>query len=105
MLGGILSQNLKWTEHILLNQKFLIKQLGARLAILNKVSRLATFKTRKMIANGIFMSKLIYLIPLWGGCEEFLLRSLQVAQNKAARLVTKCEAYTSTKTCLKNVVG
>ena len=54
-----------------------------------------------MLADGLFMSKLIYLIPLWGGCEKFLIRALQVAQNKAARLVTNCGLYTPTKTLLK----
>ena len=59
------------------------------------------FKNRKMIADGIFMSKLIYLMPLWGGCEKFLLKSLQVIQNKAARAVTKLDWYTPTETLLK----
>ena len=40
-------------------------------------------------------------MPLLGGCEEFLLKGLQVAQNKAARFVTNCEPYTSTETMLK----
>ena len=38
----------------------------------------------------MFMSKLIYLMPLWAGCEEYLINSLQVAQNKAARLALHC---------------
>ena len=54
-----------------------------------------------MIADGIFMSKLVYLIPLWGGCEKFLLKSLQTIQNKAARTVTKLDIYTPTETLLK----
>ena len=53
-----------------------------------------------MIADGIFMSKLIYLMPLWGGCEKYLLKSLQIIQNKAARTVTKLDRYTTTKTLL-----
>ena len=42
-----------------------------------------------MIANGIFLSKLIYLIKVWGGCSDFLLDFLQIQQNRAARYVTK----------------
>ena len=54
-----------------------------------------------MFANGLFLSKLIYLIPLWGGCEKFLLRALQTVQNRAARVVTRRGIYTSTKTLLR----
>ena len=54
-----------------------------------------------LIANGIFMSKLIYLIPLWSGCEEYMVRALQVIQNKAARSVTKLSYLTPAKVLLK----
>ena len=54
-----------------------------------------------MIADGIFISKLIYLMPLWMGCEDYLLNSLQICQNKVARLVTKLDRYTPTTVLLK----
>ena len=47
------------------------------------------------------MSKLIYLIPLWAGCEDYLVRALQVIQNKAARSITKLSFFTPTRTLLK----
>ena len=40
-----------------------------------------------MVANDIVMSKLIYLITLWGGAQEYLLSALQVQQVSAARAV------------------
>ena len=101
LLGGIIAQNLKWTEHILLNKKSLIRQLGTRLNALQKICQTADFKTRKMFADGLFMSKLTYLIQVWGGCEDFLVKCLQVVQNKAARLVTNRSIYTPTKVLLK----
>ena len=56
---------------------------------------------RVCLTNGLFMSKLIYLIPLWGGCEKFLIKALQIAQNKAARSVTRLGIFTPVKTLLK----
>ena len=53
-----------------------------------------SFKVRLMIANGIFCSKLIFQISLWGGAENYLLDSLQIIQNKAARFVTSRGRYT-----------
>ena len=94
MLGGIISQNLKWTEHIRDNKESLIKCLTKRLFALYKICKISNFKTRKTIAEGIFSSKLIYLMPLWGGCEMFLIKSLQIIQNKAARAVTKSSWFT-----------
>ena len=43
------------------------------------------------------MSKLIYLMPVWMGCDDYLVHGLQVCQNKAARLVTKLDKYTPSK--------
>ena len=41
------------------------------------------------------MSVLAYLIPLWGGCEGYLIRAMQVLQNRAARQVTKLNWFIS----------
>ena len=52
LLGGLISQNLKWTYHILLGEDSIVKQLGTRLNALKKISKVADFKTRKMVADG-----------------------------------------------------
>ena len=100
ILGGIISQNLKFTDHIQNHEESMLKTLNRRINALKKVSNMASFKSRKMIANGIITSKLTYLIPLWSGCENYLLQSLQIVQNKAARLVTKCDPRTPVKILL-----
>ena len=93
LLGCFVHQNLKWTEYIQNNENSLISSLKTRLNGLKKISYFASFKTRLMVANGIFISKLLYMIPLWGGCEGYLLNSLQVLQNNASRAVTKRGYY------------
>ena len=52
------------------------------------------------MADGVFMSKLVSLISLWGGCEKYLMRSLQIVQNKAARVVTRLDWDTPTMVLL-----
>ena len=47
----------------------------------------ASFGTKLMVANGVIMSKLVYLITLWGGAEQYLIRAVQVQQLAAARAV------------------
>ena len=100
LLGAQVHQDMRWVEHILENDNSLVKALNLRLGALKKISNFASFRVRKAIANGIFMSKLMYLMPLWSGCEEHLIKSLQVVQNKAARAITKLNIYTSTKVLL-----
>ena len=101
LLGCWLHQDMKFEENILKNQESLLRSLNTRIGALKVVGRVASFRTRKMIANGIFMSKLIYLIALWGGCAKHLLVSLQRAQNRAARVVTKLDWNTPVGELLK----
>jgi hypothetical protein len=94
LLGIFIQDDLKWTDYILNNEKSLIKQLTSRLNALRMISHVGNFRVRLMIANGIFCSKLIFQICLWGGTEDYLLSSLQVVQNKAARYVARRGRYT-----------
>ena len=95
LLGCWVSEDLKWSEHLRDNKENLIHSLTTRLGAIKKIGRITTFKNRKMLANGIFMSKLSYLIALWGGCGIVLSQSLQVIQNKVARVVTRLDWKTS----------
>ena len=86
LLGNVIHEGLKWKSKL--------------------TCKVASFKTRLMIANGIFMSKLIYVIPLWAGCENYLINALQIIQNSAARAVTKCNWRTPIQSLLSlNVDG
>ena len=97
LLGCVVSDNMKWRQHVLEDDQSMIRQLTSRINGLSKISTRADMKTRLMVANGIVMSKVCYLIELWGGCEGYLLHSLQVQLNKAARLVTGASCFTSTR--------
>ena len=89
LLGVHVQRNLKWTEYIRDDKNSLLNGLAQRLGGLKMISRFASFKARLTVANGIFRSKLIFMMPLWSGCSEYLVDALQVAQNKAARIVTR----------------
>ena len=101
LLGIFIQDDLKWGEYIQNNDKSLIKQLTSRLNAFRIISRVASFKVRLMIANGIFSSKLIFQISLWGGTEDYLLNALQIIQNKAARSVARRDKYTPVEELLR----
>ena len=87
LLGGHLHQSLEWKLHIRDHKESLMNQLNSRLNGLRKLCVNASFGTRLMVANGVVMSKLVYLITLWGGAQQFLLNAVQVQQLAAARAV------------------
>ena len=99
--GAQVHEDMRWKDHIMDNEESLLKALTMRKGAMKKVCRVASFKSRKMLANGVFMSKLIYLMPVWAGCEDYLTKALQVIQNKVARSVTKKNIFTPTKVLMK----
>ena len=54
-----------------------------------------------MMATGIFLSKMSYLIQIWGGTNDIIIKALQVSQNAAARTVTRLSWFTHTRTLLR----
>ena len=100
LLGLNIHQSLKWKEHIISNKKSMIKTLTTRLNALRRLAVNASFKTRLMVANSCFMSIIIYMVSVWGGTEGYIIKAVQVMQNKAARCVTKQSWFTPTKILL-----
>ena len=98
LLGGVICEDMKWKEHILGSDQSLVRQLTSRMNGLLKVSSRAPFSTRLMVANGIFISKLCYLIQVWGGC----VKALPILQNEAARLVTGKSWFTPVRRLLQD---
>ena len=104
LLGAHLHESMKWNSHIRDHNSSIMKQLCTRINGLKKIAKTATFNTRLMIANGAVMSKLVYLICVWGGAQEYLLDLLQVQQLTAARIVCGfCSRFWSRKKLLSRV--
>ena len=57
------------------------------------------------MANGIVMSKLVYLITVWGGAQQYLINALQVQQLAAARAVVGPRCWRWSKAKLLNSIG
>ena len=101
LLGLNIHESLKFSEHCRDNENSLFKKLIPRMNALKKLSRNASFKTRLMVANATIMSTMVYMMPVWGGTEEYIIKAAQVIQNRAARLVTKLSWYTPQRILLK----
>ena len=91
LLGCMVEGNLKWNRHI----DVLHSKLKKRLAGLNSIKYCCKFPSRKMFAEGIFTSVMVYCLPLFGGMQISQMKDLQVLQSQAARIV--CHAPPRTK--------
>ena len=58
-----------------------------------------------MVAGGIVMSKLQYLLPLFGAAPDYLLRGLQVQQMVAARAVVGYKCFRWSNIRILNYLG
>jgi hypothetical protein len=105
LLGGQLHQSLEWNLHIRDHKGSLLNQLNSRLNGLRKVCVNASFGTKLMVANGVVMSKLAYLITLWGGAQQYLISAVQVQQLAAARAVCGFGCWRWSKRKLLDRVG
>ena len=102
LLGIRVHQSMTWNHHIKEGKGSVLKQLTTRVNGLKKLSYKADVKTKLMIANGIVISKLSYGLSMWGNCQGYLRKALQVAQLNAARAVCGYGSfYWSTKKLLK----
>ena len=71
LLGAEIHHDMRWRDHILVSDNSMVKSLNKRLGALWKIQKTASFQTRKMIGTGIFMSKIIYLMPLWANAMDY----------------------------------
>ena len=101
LLGLHIHESLKFSEHCRDNENSLFKKLIPRMNALKMLSKNASFKTRLMVANATIMSTLAYMMPVWGGAEDFIIRTAQVMQNRAARIVTKLSWFTPQRILLQ----
>ena len=97
LLGGHFGNDLSWKQQIESGGKALLPSICKKIGALKHISCNIPTKGRKLLAEGIILSKIIYLIPLWGGAPKKYIKKIQVLLNKTARVVTKAGKLTSTK--------
>ena len=88
LLGCKVSTNLKWHNQV----ESLVSRLSKRLAGLRHLIYKCPFSVKKIVAEGIFTSLLVYCLPVFGGIDKGQLQKLQVLQNQAVRIVCRAPA-------------
>ena len=93
ILGIIMNSRLDYTNHLFgipgdPEEVGLVKKLAKRIGLAYKIKHLP-FKMRRMILSGIFLSKMMYGMELWGAATKGQIHQIELLQQKAAKLITK----------------
>lgn len=91
LLGVIVDSKLSWNSQI--NQ--ILQKMGRSMAIIRHCRKFIPCWTIKQLVQSLVLSHLDYASVVWSNTSENNLHRLQVAQNKAARIVLGCPYRTS----------
>ena len=93
LVGITIDRKLSWTKHI----EGLCNSLNYIIYLLNRVKNYTPFKTRLLIYNSLFQSKLSFGMPIWSGLYKGQLKQLEILQKKAVRAVYKVDSLHHTE--------
>ena len=102
-LGGTIQKDLQWKAQLETGEKATLPILRKKLGILKFVGRHVPREGKLLLANGIILGKLNYLMVLYGGTQEKYLSKIQVVCNNVIRFVTGAGKRTSTMQLVKSV--
>ena len=87
LLGGNVCKDLSWTDHLVAGKKAIVPAIRRRLGALHLLRDQLPQSSRLLLCNGLIVSKVYYLIQVWGAAPPTLLKKMQVLLNKSARFV------------------
>ena len=97
ILGVTLETNLSVSSHLLTGESSVLNQVSRKMRVFWLIKRHLSFKSRKMTAWGLVMSKLLYAIEVWGPmASERQIGQIQVVHNSIMRWI--CAAGRETRT-------
>lgn len=91
LLGLWLDCTLSWSDHI----NVIVAKTGRAAAIPRKCAPFLNSQLFRQVVCSLVLCHLDYCSVVWSAASDSLLKKLQVAQNKAARLVLGCSPRTS----------
>ena len=97
LLGANISKDATWTHHLETGEKPLCKILQSTLGMISHLAKYIPLRSRLLLANGLFMSRLLYLLPMWGGLPLKDLKKLQTLMNRCTRTVLSKSRRTRTR--------
>ena len=101
ILGSTLQNNLSWQSHLETAERAVLPEARKKLGALHSLRDRLPQESRLQLATSLVISKLVYMITLWGGATQNYVRKAQILMNRAARFVTKMPRKTRIRTLLE----
>ena len=98
-LGMVIDQHLAWSKHVEEKSKKVSSAIGA----LKRVRPFITIDVANKIYKAIIQPHIDYCSTVWDGLGSTLLDKIQKLQNRAARIVTQSNYYTSASSLLEEL--
>ena len=96
LLGANYSQNMTWNHHMETGDKAILPDIRKTLGGLKFISKQIPATSRLKLANSLILSKLLYVMPLWGSLSNKYLRKTQATLNRVARWVLNADKSVKT---------
>ncbi|KAI8495038.1 hypothetical protein Bbelb_270240 [Branchiostoma belcheri] len=90
LLGGVLDDMLTWDLHI----KHIIKKMACSLGVIRKNVSYLDRSLLKLLTESLTLTHLDYCTSVWSSTSQRNITALQTLQNKAGRLILKCDRRT-----------
>ena len=98
-LGVIIDETLSWGKHV----DHVTKKVAPGLYYLRKSSSILPQKMQVLLYNAIIIPHLSYCNIIWGRCNKTLQNKCQVLQNRAAKIITSVNMYSSSSQALQDL--
>lgn len=95
----IIDEKLRFTDHC----EYMLKKIGKKTSFLNRMGHYVSAYTRCTIYKAIIAPHFEYCATLLLNMGETELNNLQIAQNRAMRVILQCNRYTKVEDMLKAV--
>ena len=101
ILGANIQSNLGWLMHLEGGAKAVLPAARKQLGLLKHQGSLIPISSRLNLARSLILSKLTYMMPVWGGAKASHIRKAQVVMNAAARWATGLPRRTRVSTLMR----
>lgn len=91
LLGVTLDERLSWSTQI--NKT--IAKMGAGISVIKRCTKYLTNTSKRQVIQALILSNMDYCPVVWSNLAKDKIKKLQVAQNRAARVVLNCDIRTN----------
>ena len=79
-----MQQNFSWANHLERGNKAILPGIRRQFGALQQLSKQLPRASKKLLSEGLLLSRLSYMITQWGGATENFITTAQRLENKLA---------------------